>query len=124
MGREAWVAHDLIKAWGAHPRLRLWRANTGVGWFANGKPARKGDPGAYPVKFGVPGQGDYSGLVVVSSEPLWGVRLEIETKAPNGVQSDEQILFQNIIERFGGVYVLVREVADMDRAMARLGITR
>lgn len=108
----------ILSVWGAHPQLRIWRANTGVGWFANGQPARKTDPGAYAVKFGTPGQGDISGLVLPS-----GRRLEIETKAKTK-QSDDQKSFQRMIERFGGLYVLARSLDDVDRALAALGVTR
>lgn len=113
------LLHLILSTWGAHPQLRIWRANTGVGWFANGQPARKTDPGAYPVKFGTPGQGDISGLVLPS-----GRRLEIETKTERGRQSDDQKSFQTMIERFGGLYVLARSLDDVDRALAALRVTR
>lgn len=119
MTRENLIQHEIMKAWGAHPALRIWRQNTGVGWFANGQPARRKDPGAYPVKFGVPGQGDLSGLILPS-----GRRLEIECKTVKGKQSEDQRNFQAMIERFGGLYVLARSVADVDQALASEGIAR
>ena len=109
---------EILSTWGAHPALRIWRANTGMGWFANGEPARKTDRGAYPVRFGTPGQGDISGLVLPS-----GRRLEIECKARTK-QSDDQKSFQKMIVSFGGVYVLARSLDDVDRALAALGVTR
>jgi len=112
------LVYQILSTWGAHPRLRIWRANTGVGWFKDGEPARKTDKGAYPVKFGTPGQGDISGLVLPS-----GRRLEIECKAKTK-QSADQISFQAMIERFGGAYVLARSLEDVDRALAALGVTR
>ena len=119
MNLERDTAYWICKMWGAHPRLRFWRTNRGVGWFANGRPARKTDPGAYPVEFGVDGQGDYSGLLDD------GRRLEIETKRPKGGrQSDAQKRFQAMIERMGGVYVLAPTLQEFDAAMAALGITR
>lgn len=128
MGRERGaperrVAVEILDAWGNHERLRLWRNNSGVGWFANGRPCRKTDPGALPVRFGTPGQGDYTGLVLVPYQEF-GVRLELETKSADGVQSDEQKTFQAMIEKFGGIYVLARSLDDFDDAMALLGITR
>lgn len=113
------LLHLILSTWGAHPALRIWRANTGMGWFANGEPARKTDRGAYPVCFGTPGQGDISGLVLPS-----GRRLEIETKFARGRQSDDQKSFQKMIENFGGVYVLARSLDDVDRALAALGVRR
>lgn len=112
------LLHLILSTWGAHPALRIWRANTGVGWFANGQPARKTDRGAYPVRFGTPGQGDISGLVLPS-----GRRLEIETKAKTK-QSDDQKSFERMIKNFGGLYVLARSLEDVDRALAALGVKR
>jgi len=109
---------EILSTWGAHHSLRIWRANTGMGWFKNGEPARKTDPGAYPVRFGTPGQGDISGLVLPS-----GRRLEIECKAKTG-QSADQKSFQRMIEGFGGLYVLARSIDDVDRALMALGVRR
>jgi hypothetical protein len=103
----------LLSPWGRHPRVRLWRANVGVGWYDDkAQPCRKTDPGAHPVKFGVRGQGDLSGIIMPS-----GRRLEIEVKTPTGRQSDEQRNFGAMITKFGGLYVLARSVADVDRAL-------
>lgn len=117
--RERDTQREILLAWGATPHLRIWRQNTGVGWFCAGKPARKSDPGAYPVKFGLKGQADISGVVLPS-----GRRLEIETKTVTGRQSDEQRSFQEMIERFGGLYVLARSLEDVDAALAKIGVTR
>jgi len=116
---EAELQHEILKTWGARPELRLWRANVGVGWFAGGKPARKTDPGAYPVRFGIRGQGDISGL-------LWpsGRRIEIEVKAPGGRLSEDQERWGAMIERFGGLVIRAWSLADVDRALAVVGITR
>lgn len=113
------LVHAILSTWGAHPALRIWRANTGMGWFKDGEPARKTDPGAYPVRFGTPGQGDISGLVLPS-----GRRLEIETKFARGRQNNDQKSFQRMIENFGGLYVLARSLDDVDRALAEMGVRR
>lgn len=113
------LVHEILSLWGAHPSLRIWRANTGMAWFKDGESARKTDKGAYPVRFGTPGQGDISGLKLPS-----GRRLEIECKAARGRQSEEQKSFQRMVERFGGLYVLARAVDDVDRALAALGVRR
>lgn len=116
---ESEIVHSILLAWGAVPGLRIWRANAGVGWFTNGQPARKTDPGAYPVRFGVPGQGDVSGIVD------GGRRLEIECKTLRGRQSAEQIAFQAMIERHFGIYILARSVEDVDRVLLdREGLSR
>lgn len=77
--------------------MRLWRANAGV--------ARMGPNRV--VRFGVPGQADLSGILP------GGIRLEIEVKSAIGKQAEDQKNFQNMIERFGGVYVLARSVDDV-----------
>jgi hypothetical protein len=117
--QESHLLYNILHTWGAHPRLRIWRVNTGMGWFADGKPARKTDRGAYPVKFGVPGQADISGLLLPN-----GRRLEIETKTIKGRQSKEQAAWQRITERFGGMYILARSVSDVDRVLLGYGIAR
>jgi hypothetical protein len=101
---ETWLVYEILRAWGASSLLRIWRSNTGV--------AKMGDRS---VRFGVPGQGDISGLL------LNGRRLEIECKTAKGTQSDEQKAFQRMIEAFGGLYVLARSLEDFDKAMAALG---
>lgn len=113
------LVHLILFTWGAHPALRIWRANTGMGWFKDGEPARKTDRGAYPVRFGTPGQGDITGLVLPS-----GRRLEIECKTERGRQSDDQKSFQRMIVSFGGIYLLARSLEDVDRALAALGVRR
>lgn len=119
MATEAQLQHDILKTWGAHPRIRFARINIGVGWFANGKPARKTDPGAYPVHFGVPGTADICGLIAPD-----GRFLAIECKSATGTQSAEQETFQRVVRAMGGVYILARSVADVDARLAALGVTR
>lgn len=116
---EALVLHTILKAYGAHPRLRIARVNVGVGWFAHGKPARKSDPGAYPVKFGVKGTADIVGILAPS-----GRMLMIEVKADQGTQRPEQVAMQRMITLFGGVYMVVRSLAEADAAFATLGVYR
>lgn len=118
-GPEAFVLHDVLKAWGAHPRLRIVRVNTGVGWFNDAGPCRKKDPGARPVYFNPKGTADLVGLIAPT-----GRMLMIECKGPRGVQSDEQKIIQRVVTMFGGLYVLARDVATVDQALAPLGITR
>lgn len=116
---EAHLQQEILEAWGAHPRVRIARINTGVGWFANGQPARKGDPGAYPVKFGTPGTADIVGLI--SPE---GRMLMIEVKSATGKQRKAQETMQRVVTAFGGLYVVARDLATVDRALAALGVTR
>lgn len=116
---EAFVQFEILKAWGAHPRLRVARVNTGVGWFNDSGPCRKTDHGARPVKFNPPGTADIVGLIAPT-----GQLLMVEVKSETGRQSDDQKRMQRVVTAMGGVYILARSVADLDAALAPLGITR
>ena len=91
-----------MRAYATREDMRLWRANVGAAMF-------KGRL----VRFGVPGQADLTGMLNN------GIRLEIEVKADDGVQSDEQIDYQNMIQKFGGVYILARSVDDVRKVLGR-----
>lgn len=117
--RENLVQHEILKRWGAHSRVRFARINTGVGWFANGKPARRNDPFARPVRFNPKGTADIVGLIAPA-----GKLIMIECKRPGGKQSPEQAVMQRVVTQYGGLYILAYSVADVDRALAALGITR
>ncbi len=112
---EAEIQSAVLEAWGAHPRLRLVRVNTGVGWYAKGQPARKSDAGAYPVKFNPAGTPDIVGIIAPS-----GRVLTMEIKTPRGKQSEEQQRAQRIITAFGGVYAVIRSLADADAVLIPL----
>lgn len=105
---ESKLVAEVLIALGARADCRVWRSNSGV--------AKNRATGAF-VRFGVPGQGDVSGIL------RGGRRLEIELKTPRGRQSEEQLAFQQMIERFGGLYVLARSVDDavaaVEGALAR-----
>lgn len=116
---EAFIQRDILAAWGSHPRLRIDRINTGVGWFNSKGPCRRKDPGARPVRFNPKGTADIVGLIAPT-----GRMLQIECKAPGETQSDEQIVMQRVITAFGGLYILAFSLADVDAALAPLGITR
>lgn len=104
--REHDIQNQILRSFGTRADIRLWRANTGAAVS-----------GRRVVRFGVPGQADLTGILP------GGTRLEIEVKSPTGRQSEEQRDYQHLIERFGGVYVLARSVADVERALARHSAT-
>ena len=101
MTPEHAIQNQILHAFGTRPDMRLWRANTGVARY-----------GTRTVAFGVPGQADLTGVLP------GGTRLEIEVKSATGRQSRDQAAYQQMIERFGGVYVLARSVEDV---WARIG---
>jgi hypothetical protein len=81
---------------GAAPDLVLWRNNVGVA-------ERRG----FTIRFGVggPGGADLIGC-------YRGRFVAVEIKTPTGRQSPEQRTFQALVERKGGVYVVLRSVED------------
>jgi hypothetical protein len=105
--KELEIQNAILREFGTRRDLRIWRANCGV--------ARMGNR---VIRFGVPGQADLTGILPD------GRRLEIEAKAPDGRQTEEQRNYQRMIERFGGVYVLARSVEDVRRALARTTISQ
>lgn len=117
--RETPIQNQILAAWGCHPLLRITRTNTGVGWFARGMPARKTDVGAYPVRFNLKGTGDLTGLIAPN-----GRLLMIECKSTSGTSSQAQKRMQRIITSFGGLYIVARSIADVDAALATMGIYR
>lgn len=100
MATEKQLQHEILRVFGTRPDLRIWRANVGVARI-----------GRRVVRFGVPGQADITGILPN------GRRLEIEVKAPGGRQSEDQVNFQRMIERFGGLYVLARSLEDVRKAI-------
>jgi hypothetical protein len=84
--------------WLALRRVFAWRNNTG---------ACKLD-GRW-IRYGHPGSGDILGILPS------GLFLSVECKAPAGRQSKQQKLFQKMIERNGGVYILARSAGELER---------
>jgi hypothetical protein len=82
-------------------RGKFWRSNTGAfQGETNGKRRF--------VRFGKVGSADITGIL----GPL-GRRIEIECKRPGGVQTPDQKIFQNEIEKLGGIYILATSTQDL-----------
>jgi len=101
---EKQIQNDILSKFGTRSDMRLWRANAGVAKYKD-----------RVVKFGVAGQADLTGILPD------GRRLEIEVKGPKGKQSKEQIAYQAMITRFGGLYILAYAVQDVTDALERHG---
>ncbi len=72
--------------------------------------------GTRPVRYGVNGQADISGILRA------GTRLEIECKAEKGgVWSKDQKTYCRVINMYGGVYILARSVQDVWDALRSRG---
>jgi hypothetical protein len=92
----------------AYPKARMWRQNTGVavGWGVVQQALKTRDWGvlqrARPIRFGVNGQADISGIMPN------GRRLEVELKFGKGKQREEQEDFERMIRGAGGIYVVAK----------------
>lgn len=81
-------------------RIPLWRQQAGMVWA-----------GASPVQLAPKGAADLTGIIPWG--PWFGRRLEVECKRRyGGTQSPEQIKWQQEIEKYGGVYLLVRSASE------------
>lgn len=88
-------------------RIFAIRLNTGAfGGVHNGKRRF--------VRFGRPGMADV--LATPGSRVLW-----LEVKNANGRQSPEQKFFQQEVEAAGHSYLLVRDVAELERWLRQQG---
>jgi hypothetical protein len=103
--QESQLVQQILLEIGKRRDVRIWRSNTGA---AKGRGARGKE---YFVRFGVPGAADLSGLLA------GGRRLEVECKSGRGRVRPEQKAFAEMVERFGGLYVLARSVEDVERAI-------
>lgn len=83
-----------------YPELVLWRNNVGQMIDKDGR----------RVVFGVGGKGAADLLGMFN-----GRFVAVEIKTPIGRQSPEQKLFQQLVEKRGGVYVLLRSVEEARR---------
>jgi len=101
MTPEQQLQREILLALGRLPWLRIWRNNTGVA-VTRGR----------VVRFGKVGQGDITGIMLPS-----GRRVEIEVKAGKNKQSPHQVRFQQMIEKYGGLYILARSVSDAMNAL-------
>ncbi len=105
------------------PNIRVWRQNTGGGvgmnhvrqaiqFIKTGQLKQAIGALSRPIKFGVVGAGDVSGVIGPK-----GTRFECEIKAGKDVQSPEQVAFGEMITRAGAVYVVARSLDDVVKAL-------
>ncbi len=117
---EKELQNAILRKWATKPELRLFRQNVGVAvpltyiiklmaLMAKGQfKAAVNYASIMPRNsYGTPGMADLSGIIK-------GRRLEVEVKGPKGKQQEDQIRWQEMIERFGGIYILAYSVEDVD----------
>lgn len=61
------------------------------------------------ISFGLPGSSDLLGIISPHGKILC-----IEVKTGNARQSKQQKAFQNMVIKFGGIYVVARSIHDVD----------
>lgn len=104
MATEQALVSAILNTFGSRPGVRLWRCNTGVARTRTGR----------VVRFGLPGQADIQGVLAPH-----GRHVSIECKAGRGQQSQEQVRWQQMIEKHGGLYILARTVGDVEDCLSR-----
>ena len=100
--REQLIQQQILARLGALPGLTLWRNNSGALVDQRGQ----------LVRYGQPGSADVLGVASPS-----GRLVALEVKRPGGRQTDLQRAWQGMVERHGGLYLLVTSV---DQAVAEL----
>lgn len=112
---NALTASLLIEIPKRFPNIRVWRQNSGGGVamstvklaidaMLSGNVSQAVSLLRRPIKFGILGGGDISGVIGPS-----GIRLEIEVKVKDK-QSDEQLAFHSMIANAGAVYIVAHDV--------------
>ncbi len=92
------LVKNLVVTLGQKPELgKYWQSNTGVGRALDADRV---------IRFGLVGAADVTGLLPS------GIRVELECKTGKGVQDAAQKSFQFMIERHGGIYLVVRSIPE------------
>lgn len=123
---ESTVLARIRLACGSRADFLLTRINTGV-YAAPGKPAQRirSAPNGFPDLIGTQlrrvlemyRREHTFGAHEVERWHVYGQAIAVETKAKNGELSDEQRLFRAAFERVGGIYVVAREVVDVEAVL-------
>ena len=93
---HAELVNDILLAVGSLPSVRCWRRDVGVA-TVRGR----------VIRYGIPGEADIDGII-------WGGRrLSIEVKVGRDKLSDKQIAWKLMIQKFGGVWLEGRSVAQV-----------
>lgn len=102
---EAHILAETLLALGALRTLRVWRNNSGGLRDGNGR----------LIRFGLKGSADIIGIMAP-----YGRFLAVETKAPDGVLSEQQERFRDMVIAMGGVYIVARSAFDAIDQLKRL----
>ncbi len=86
------LVDELLFCFGSMPNVRAWPRNVGLAY-------RDGQP----VRYGIVGETDISGIV----GPV-GRSFFCEAKTGKSVLSPKQVIFKDMVIKFGAIYVLAR----------------
>jgi hypothetical protein len=110
--KEAALTDRIRAALNALGGVRVWRNNTGIATHVK-------EAGIYKMRYGLGvGSPDLVGMVCfrlqlsISVHQDFGRFLGVEVKRPGEKQEPEQIEWQDLIQRFGGIYILTTSVGD------------
>lgn len=98
------LCHAIIKQY-SRGSIRLWLNSVAFAYTKDGRPIGK---------IGKKGQADCSGILDLNG---LGVRLEVEAKVGRDKQRDEQKKYEGLITAFGGIYILARELSDVEEGI-------
>ncbi len=94
------LVNEILLTFGSRPDLTLWKNATGAVKIADRF-----------LRFGMKGSPDILGIM------NGGLFIGIEVKTGEAVQSKEQELFEAMVQRRGGLYVLARSIVDVAQAL-------
>jgi len=95
------LVDEILLAVGSMPTVRLWTRPVGFDQSRN-------------IKYGIKGEADLQGIIAPR-----GRALAIECKTGNAVLSKEQKLWRAMFEKFGGLYILARDVNQVVECIRR-----
>lgn len=100
------LVSQLIKYLGSQDNFRVWKNHTGA--------TKVGDRF---IHYGLKGSADITGIIQPS-----GQRLEIEVKTGSARQTKEQRNFGAMVNRFGGIYIVARDLEGVYNELDRRSI--
>ncbi len=109
---------EIMALCGSREDCRLWQNNTGLARALthNGK-----------IKFGLKGSADIIGIGAYhwaytgpDKKPPIGIFLAIEVKTGSARQMKQQAVFQAMIEKFGGYYLVARSAQEVQEWLDRV----
>jgi hypothetical protein len=113
--KESRIQDEIRLALGQVIEIVLWRNNIGVADMRKGPNDR-----GFKVRFGVGGPGGADLIGIFRHRSGLGQFVAAEIKTERGRQTDEQRVFQQLVESKGGIYVVLRSVDEARAWIAKL----